>query len=132
MDIDAVLGDELLDLAPPDIRLGFIIGDDQLDRPATDPAGLVDTIDRHLQPDQRGLAAGRRPARQGLQGADPEGLGLTEGGSPRRPRQDRRAESDGARRYGALEHAAARNLAARAAFVEPVPRVTVAAHPKPP
>ena len=36
---------------------------DQLERPAVDAARLVDAVDRHLQADQRGLAAERAPRR---------------------------------------------------------------------
>ena len=38
MGIDLVLVHQLAGLAAPDIGLGFIVGDDQLDRPAVDPA----------------------------------------------------------------------------------------------
>ena len=51
----------------------------ELDRPAVDAAGLVDAVDRHLQADQRGLAAGGGRARERLQRADLVGLGLAEG-----------------------------------------------------
>ena len=47
------------------------------------PARLVDAVHRHLHAHERGLAAGRRRARQGLERAELEGLGLAEGGPPR-------------------------------------------------
>ena len=56
---------------------------DELDRPAVDAAVLVDAVDRHLQADQRGLAAGSAGARQRLLGADLVGLW------PRRKRRAR-------------------------------------------
>ena len=78
-------------------------------RPLMPPA-LVDAVDRHLQTDQRGLAAGRAGARQRLQRADLVGLGLAEGRLPRRRHQHGRAER--ARRCAIADHAAARDLAA--------------------
>src|SRR5207344_3361099 len=87
LDIDLVLDDQLLRLATPDVRLGFVIGDDELDGTAVDAAGLVDAIDRHLRADQRGLAAGGGTARKRLQRTDLVRLGLAEGGLPRRRHQ---------------------------------------------
>ena len=94
--VDLVLDHELLGLAAADVGLRLVVGDDQLDRPAVDAARLVDAVDRHLHADQRGLAAGRRRARQRLQRADLVGLGLAEGGPPRRRHQHGRAERAGA------------------------------------
>ena len=84
MGVDLVFFEHLLGLAATDVRLGLVVGHDDLDRPAVDAAVLVDAVDRHLQTDQRGLAAGRAGARQRLQRADLEGLGLAESRLPRR------------------------------------------------
>ena len=92
MGVDLVLDHQLLGLAAADVGLGFVVGDDQLDRPAVDAARLVDAVDRHLHADQRGLAAGGAGARQRLQRADLVRLGLAEGGLPRRRHQHGRAE----------------------------------------
>ena len=110
MGVDLVLDQELLGLAAADVGLGLVVGDHDLDRPAVDAAGLVDAVDRHLQADQRGLAAGGARARQRLQRSDLVGLGLAEGRLPRRRHQHGRAER--ARRCAIAEHAAARDLAA--------------------
>ena len=75
------------------------------------PAGLVDAVDRHLHADQGGLAAGRRRARQRLQRAELERLGLPEGVAPRRGHEHRGAERAGAPPRHA-EEAAPRDLAA--------------------
>ena len=56
------------------------------------PPRLVDAVGRHLQADQRGLAAGRAGARQRLFGADLVRLGVTEGRLPGRRHQHGRAE----------------------------------------
>src|SRR5262249_1393268 len=53
-------------------------------------------IDRHLQPDHRGLAADRGAAGERLQRPDLEGLGLSEGGAPGRRDQHGGAEHAGA------------------------------------
>ena len=87
VDVDLVLDHQLLGLAAPDVGLGLVVGDDQLDRPAVDAARLVDAVDRHLGADQRGLAAGGGGARQRLQGADLVRLGLSEGALPGRRHQ---------------------------------------------
>ena len=96
-DVDLVLDGQLLRLAAPDIGLRFVVGDDQLDRPAVDAARLVDPVNRHLHTDQRGLAAGRAGAGERLQRADLVGLrGRAKGGPPRRGHQHRRADHTGA------------------------------------
>ena len=110
MGVDLVLDQQLLGLAAADVGLELVVRDHDLDRPAVDAAGLVDAVDRHLQADQRGLAAGGGRARQRLQRADLVGLGLAEGRLPRRRHQHGRAER--ARRYAVADHAAARHLAA--------------------
>ena len=111
MGVDLVLDHQLLGLAAADVGLGFVVGDDELDRPAVDAARLVDAVDRHLDADQRGLAAGGAGARQRLQRADLVGLGLAEGGLPRRRHQHGRAQR--ARARGAIsDQPAARDLAA--------------------
>ena len=66
MGVDLVLDQQLLGLAAADVGLRLVVGDHDLDRPAVDAARLVDAVDRHLQADQRGLAAGRARARQRL------------------------------------------------------------------
>ncbi len=98
MDVDLVLDHQLLGLAAADVGLGFVVRDDELDRPAIDAARLVDAVDRHLDADQGGLAAGRAGARERLQRADLVGLGLAEGGLPRRRHQHGRAQRARARR----------------------------------
>ena len=70
VDVDVVLVHHLLRLAAPDVGLGFIVDDDEFDRPAVDAAVLVDAVGRHLQSDHRGLAAGGAGARERLLGAD--------------------------------------------------------------
>ena len=110
MGVDLVLDQELLGLAAADVGLGLVVGDHDLDRPAVDAAGLVDAVHRHLQADQRGLAAGCARAGQRLQRSDLVGLGLAEGRLPRRRHQHGRAER--ACRYAVSDHAAARDLAA--------------------
>ena len=64
MNVDIVLDQQLLDLAAGDVGLGLVVGDHDLDRPAIDAAVLVDAVDRHLQADQRGLAAERAARRR--------------------------------------------------------------------
>src|SRR5262249_20034091 len=98
-------------LAPADVGLRLVIGDQELDRPTVDAAALVDAVDRHLDADQRGLAARGRRARQGLERPDLEGLGLTERLPPRSRRQHSRPQV--ARRPGGqTEEAPPRRLAA--------------------
>ena len=58
MHVDLVLVQKLGDLATADVGLGFVIRHDNFDRPAVDATRLVDAGHRHLQTDQRGLAAG--------------------------------------------------------------------------
>ncbi len=67
MGVNLVLDQELLGLAAADVRLGLVVGDHDLDRPAVDAARLVDAVHRHLQANQRGLAAGGTRAGQRLQ-----------------------------------------------------------------
>src|SRR5262249_44734485 len=85
--VDIVLDQQLLDLAAADIGLGLVVNSHDLDRPTVDAAVLVDAVDSHLQADQRGLAAKRARARQGLFRADLERLGLAEGFAPWRRHQ---------------------------------------------
>src|SRR5262249_37860610 len=85
--------DELLRLASSDVRLRLVIRDHELDRSTVDTAGLVDAVDRHLRPDERCLATGRREAGERLQRAELEWLGLTKGASPRRRHRRRRAHA---------------------------------------
>ena len=56
------------------------------------PPDLVDAIDGHLKPDERGLAAGGGGAGQRLQRADLIGLGLAERRAPGRRHQHRCAQ----------------------------------------
>ena len=65
MNVDVVLDHHLLDLRRPTSGFEFVVGDDQLDRPAVDAAVLVDAIDGHLQADHRGLAAERAAPESG-------------------------------------------------------------------
>jgi hypothetical protein len=97
MDVDVVLDQQFFHLAPADVGLRFVVRDHDRDRPAVDAAVLVDAVDRHLQADQGGLAAGRRGARERLQRPDLERLGLAEGGLPRRRHQHGGAERTGGR-----------------------------------
>ena len=110
MGVDLVLDQQLLGLAAADVGLGLVVGDHDLDRPAVDAAHLVDAVDRHLQADQGGLAAGRARARQRLQRADLVRLGLTEGRLPRRRHQHGGAERAG--RCAVAQDLAAGDLAA--------------------
>jgi len=91
--VDPVFFDQLLSLAAADIRFGFVIGDDQLDRPAVDAARFVDAVDGHLDAHHGRFADDRSGAGQRLHRADLVGLGLGEGDAPRR-RQDRRAKGN--------------------------------------
>ena len=111
MRVDLVLDGELLGLAPPDVGLGLVVGDDQLDGAAIDAAGLVDVVHGHLGADERGLSACRGRSGQGLHGADLERLGLAEGVSPPRGHRHRRAEGARGGR-GESEEPAPRGLAA--------------------
>ena len=124
--VDLVLDDQLFRLSPPDVRLGLIVGDDQLDRSSIDPAGLVDAVHGHLGADQRCLAAGGRHARQRLERAHLVGLGLAERALPRGGHQHRGPESACGRRAES-EQPAAGDLAAvperlRPLLVDPVLR----------
>ena len=118
MDVDLVLGDQLLDRAASGIGLRLVVGDDQLDRPAEDAAGLVDAVDRHLQPDQRRLAAQRGDAGQRLLGADPVGLLGLRRGRRATARPPRRPQRGGAAR----QRAAARDDAPVSALVRLIVR----------
>src|SRR5262249_46583553 len=60
----------------------FIIDNDQFDWAAVDAAGIVDTVDRHLQSDNGGLATSGAGTGQWLFRTDPIGLGRAEGGAP--------------------------------------------------
>src|SRR5215471_21232892 len=91
MEVDPVLSGELLDRPAARVGSRLIVGDDQLDGPATDAARFVDAVDRHLHPDERGLAAIGGNTGQRLLCAELVGFALAEGASPR-PRQDRCAE----------------------------------------
>src|SRR6266567_3161933 len=97
-EIDLVLDDELLGLAPAHVRLRLVVGDHQLDRAAVDPARLVDAFGRHLRADQRRLAAGGGDAAERLENADLVRLGLAERLAPGRRYQH--GGADGARRGG--------------------------------
>ena len=127
VDVDLVLDQELLGLAAADVGLELIVRHDQLDRPAVDAAGLVDAVDRHLHSHQRGLAAGRTGARERLQRADLVGLGLAEGGLPRRRHQHSRPQGAGACR-AISDQAAAGDLAAVPEFLAPVLRFLLVSH----
>src|SRR3989475_671082 len=83
-EVDLVLDDELLGLAPAHVRLRLVVGDHQLDRAAVDPARLVDAFGRHLRADQRRLAAGGGDAAERLGNADLVRLGLAERLAPGR------------------------------------------------
>ena len=114
--VDLVFDQELLDLAPPDVGLGLIVRDDQLDRPAIDATRLVDAVDRHLQAHQGGLAACGTRTRQGLLGPDLVRFGLAEGGLPWRRHQHGGAErASGGRAIS--DQAAARHLPAVPEFL---------------
>src|SRR5437667_90218 len=97
-EVDLVLDDELLGLAPAHVRLRLVVGDHQLDRAAVDPARLVDAFGRHLRADQRRLAAGGGDAAERLENADLVRLGLAERLAPGRRYQH--GGADGARRGG--------------------------------
>ncbi len=127
VDVDLVLDHQLLGLAAADVGLGLVVGDDELDRPAIDAARLVDAVDGHLHADQRGLAAGGGRARERLQRADLVGLGLAEGGAPRRRHQHGRAERAGAGR-AVSDQPAARDLAAVPEFLAPILRFLIVSH----
>jgi hypothetical protein len=58
MGINLVLVHQLAGLAASDIGLGFIIRDDQFDRPAVYAASLVDAVHGHLHANQSRLPAG--------------------------------------------------------------------------
>ena len=118
---------QLLGLAAADVGLGLVVGDDQLDGTAVDAADLVDAVDRHLHADQGGLAAGGRRARERLQRADLVGLGLAEGGAPRRRHQHGGAERAGGRRAIA-EQPAARDLAAVPEIFGPILLFPILSH----
>src|SRR5262249_48792847 len=125
--------------AAPDVGLGLVVRHDQLDWPTVDAAGLVDAIDRHLHADQRGLAAGGASTGKRLLGTDLVGLGLAEGGLPRRRHQHGRAERAGrgprVGRPGApgaggavSDHPAARDLAAVPELLTPILRFRLVSH----
>ena len=61
MGVDAVLLHHLLGLLPGDGRRALVVDDIEFDRTAVDAAVFVDAIGRHLQTDDRGLAADWRP-----------------------------------------------------------------------
>ena len=88
-----------------------------LDRPAVDAAVLVDAVDRHLQADQRGLAAGSAGARERLLRADLVGLGLAECRAAMAPAP---ASSRRARRRPQPTTRAARHLAAVPEVLRPL------------
>ena len=102
-DVDLVLDQELLGLAPAHVRLRLVVGDHELDRPAIDPAGLVDPIGGQLRADQRGLAARGREAGQRLEDTDLVRLRLPKRLAPRRGHEDRRAHRAGRGRGKAEE-----------------------------
>ena len=93
--VDLVVEDQLLDLAPPHVRLGLGVGHQQLDGPAVDAPRLVDRVHRHVRADEGRLAARRGRARQRLEHAELERLGLPEGRAPRRRHEHRGAERAG-------------------------------------
>src|SRR5262249_39097110 len=95
MRVDLVLDSELLGLAPPHVGLGLVVGDDQLDGPAVDAAGLVDVVHRHLGAHERGLTTRGRGPRWGLIGAVLVCFGLAERTPP--PRGHRHGGAEGAR-----------------------------------
>src|SRR5271169_5009995 len=85
--VNIVLRHHLLSLLPRDGWRTLVVGNDQLDRTAIDAAAVVDAVDRHLQADHRGLAAGGAGARERLLRTDLIGLGGAESGAPRRRHQ---------------------------------------------
>ena len=93
MDVDVVLVHQLLrSCGAPTSGLDSSSTMTSFDRPAVDAAVLVDAVDRHLQADHRGLAAGSAGARERLLGTDLVGLGGAEGRAPRRRHQHHRAD----------------------------------------
>src|SRR6516164_1893053 len=125
--VDLVFDQQLLDLAAPDVGLGLVVRHDQLDWPTVDAAGLVDASDRHLHADQRGLAAGGASTGKRLLGTDLVGLGLAEGGLPRRRHQHGRAERAGGCR-AVSDQPAARDLAAVPELLTPILRFRLVSH----
>ena len=108
MGVDIVLLHHLLGLATRDVRLGLVVGEDDVNRTAVDAAALVDAVDRHLQADHRGLAAGSTGAGERLFGTDLDRLGGAESRAPRRRHQHHRAD----RAAAPTDDTAARDLAA--------------------
>ena len=127
VDVDLVLHEQLLGLAASHVGFGFVVRDNEFDWPAIDAAGLVDAIDRHLRPDQRGLAAGGGGARKRLQRTDLVRLGLAEGGLPRRRHQH--ACTERARGCRAVsDQPPARDLAAVPERLTPILRFRFVSH----
>src|ERR1700751_4935323 len=108
MEVDVVLGGELLDRAAGDIGRRLVVANDQLDPSAHDATGSVYLVDCHLHPDERALATVGGDPGQRLHRAELIGLGLAKRAPPR-PRQYCRAEPDGTARRRRPEHSAARD-----------------------
>src|SRR6516164_9494078 len=83
VDVDITFLHHLCGLLPRYRWRTFIVDNDQFDWAAIDAARIIDAVDRHLQSDNGGLAAGGAGTRQWLFGTDPVGLGGAEGGAPR-------------------------------------------------
>src|SRR5258708_5983271 len=93
--VNLVLDDELFRLTAANIGLRLIVSDQELNRPAVDDAGFIDSVRGHLHADERGLAAHGSSTGKRLYRADLIRLGLAKSGSPRRRHQ-----------YGCAQHAA--------------------------
>ena len=70
MGVDLVLDQELLGLTAADIGLRLVVSGDQVDLAAENAARCVDAVDRHLDPDEGGLAARGSDTRERLGAAD--------------------------------------------------------------
>ena len=66
MNVDIIFLHHLGGLLTGDSRRAFVVGNYQFDRTAVDAAIAVDAVNRHLQADQCGLAAGGAGAGQRL------------------------------------------------------------------
>src|SRR6516225_2070708 len=110
MNVDIVVGDQLLDRPAPGIGLRLVVGDEELDWSSKNSALLVDAVDCDLHPNERGLAARGGDPGQRLLGAEAVGLGRAKGAPPRRRREHRGAEPNCGARRGRPEHSAAGQL----------------------
>src|SRR5262249_6309278 len=108
MHVDIAFLHHLGGLLPRYRRRAFVVDNDQFDRAAVNAAGTVDAVDRHLQSDNYGLAAGGAGAGQRLLRADPERLGGAERGAPRLRHQHHGAD----RAATPTDQGSARELAA--------------------